>query len=90
MQNYIRNFSRNIEDISLKNITFEMIRNGSSTAADDGELEYHYIEYGLGHQINSSFSNYVRRRPKRMKPVSENIYREYCIDKIHLNVNKAK
>lgn len=82
LQDYIREFSRKIKGLSLDNITFEMLRNGASTAADDGELEYHYIEYGLGHQMSGTFSNYVKRRPERMKPVSENIYREYDISHI--------
>ena len=81
MQNYIREFSRSIADLSLDHVTFEMIRNGASTSADDGKIEYHYIEYGLGHQIGGAFSNYVKRRPERMKPVSDNIYREYDVKK---------
>ena len=87
LQNYIREFCKNnkIKDkLSVDNVTFEMLRNGSSTAADDGELEHHYIEYGLGHQMSGSFSNYVKGRPERMKLVADNIYREYEIDRLKL------
>lgn len=89
MMNYIREFSRRInknedkeERLSLPNVTFEMFRNGASTAADDGKIEYHYIEYGLGHQMSGAFTNYVKRKPERMKPIADNIYKEYEIDKL--------
>jgi len=85
IRNYIKRFSRTVKNKSLHTITFGLLRAAASTAADDGSNEIHYIEYGLGHdvtQAGKSFANYVARRPERMKPVADAIYKEFKIDKL--------
>jgi len=69
--------------LSFDNITFGLFRKGASTAADNGENEIHYIEYCLGHEVTQagrSLANYVARKPERVKPIADAIYKEYEID----------